>query len=59
MGQMGPGLFCPSCSFGTGSFLGKDKKDPVPFVPGSKKGEKSNVRKFWNKRTDRRTIKRS
>ena len=28
---MGPGLFCPSCSFGTGSFLCKDKKDPVPF----------------------------
>ena len=46
MGQMGPGLFCPSCSFGTGSFWGKDKKDPVPFVPGRKKGEKFMYENF-------------
>jgi len=38
---MGPGLFCPPCPNGTGSFLGKNKKDPVPFGQGGKNEHKT------------------
>ena len=31
-GQKGPGLFCPIIR-DFAKFAGKDKKDPVPFVP--------------------------